>query len=224
MLPILRILPVGGVLIAFMLLALAFSAPDRSRTQLTANVAPVRGAMLERGEHPEWRQFLILAAIQRADELNRLRELPDSPVRTDAGPAAPRVAGLPTDRSGSGPDENDETGSIVQPPAATIPIDIGESSSIELPVAAPEQKPPVIRTPQQVKPRHEGRSRGAQRARHARARVKPEPPRPFNLFELLFGPPATNQPPTVGASAISNRRAGIRSVDVETATIEIRRR
>ena len=164
------------------------------------NVAPARGAMIERGEHPEWRQFLILAAIQRADELNRLRELPDTPARTDPAPAAPKVAGLPTDRSDSDPNENDETGSIVQPPTATIPIDIGESSSIELPVAAPEEKPPVVRTPQRVKSRNESRIKGVQHARRARVPAKPEPFAPFNLFEMLFGQP-TKQLPAVGVSA-----------------------
>jgi len=102
-------------------------------------------------KHPEWRQFLILAAIRRADELNRLRELPDTPTRTDAAPAAPKVAGLPTGRSDTDPEADDATGSIVQPPAATIPIDIGETSSTELPVAAPEQQPPVIRSSRAMK-------------------------------------------------------------------------
>ena len=169
MLPILRILPAGGVLLAIMLLALAFSSPDRPRAQLMPNVAPVRGAMIEWGEHPEWRQFLILAAIQRADELNRLRDLPDTPTRTDSAPAAPKVAGLPTDRSATDPEDNDDTRSIAQPPAATIPIEIGESSLFELPVAAPEEKPPVARTPQQVKSRNESRVKGVPHARRARA-------------------------------------------------------
>jgi hypothetical protein len=201
MLPILRMLPVGGVLLAIVLLALALSSPDGSRAQLMPNMAPGRGAMIERGEHPEWRQFLILAAIQRADELNRLRELPDTPARTDPAPAAPKVAGLPTDRSDSDPEADDETGSIVQPPAATIPIDIVESSSFELPVATPEEKPPVVRTPQRVKSRNESRIKGVQHARRARVPAKLEPLTPFNFFEMLFGPPPTKQQPTVGVSA-----------------------
>src|SRR5664280_756079 len=160
MLPMLRILPVGGVFLAIMLLVLALNSPAGTHMQLTPSVAPMRGAMIARDEHPEWRQFLILAAIRRADELNRLRELPDTPTRTDAAPAAPaapKVAGLPTGRSDTDPEADDQTGSIVQPPAATIPIDIGETSSTELPVAAPEQQPPVIR----VKSRNESRVKGA---------------------------------------------------------------
>jgi hypothetical protein len=201
MLPILRILPVGGVLLAIVLLALALSSPDGSRAQLMPNMAPVRGAMIERGEHPEWRQFLILAAIQRADELSRLRELPDTPTRSEPPPAAPKVAGLPTDRSDADPEADDVTGSVMQPPAATIPVEIGEASSFELPVVAPEEAPPVIRTPQPVKSRNESRLKGTQHARRARAPAKPEPPAPFNLFELLFGPAPAKPAPTVGVSA-----------------------
>ena len=194
MLPILRILPVGGLLLAVMLVALALSSSGGSRAQLTPNVAPVRGAMMERHEHPEWRQFLMQAAIQRADELNRLRELPDTPVRTEAAPAAPKVAGLPTERSDTDPEADDTTGSIAQPPAATIPVDIGESSSVELPVAAPEEKPPVTRTPQRARSHTGSRIKGPH-ARHVRALTKRESPPSLNFFELLFG----NRRPTQAA-------------------------
>lgn len=199
MLPILRILPVGGVLLAIMLLVLALNPPDGSRTQMAPSVGPMRGAMIARSEHPEWRQFLMLAAIRRADELNRLRELPDTPTRTDAAPAAPKVAGLPTGRSDTDPEADDQTGSIVQPPAATIPIDIGETSSFELPVAAPEEQPPVIR----VKSRNESRVKGAHHARRSKTPGKSEPPVTFNLFEPLFGEQKTRQKPKVGASTVT---------------------
>jgi len=151
MLPILRILPVGGVLLAIFLLVLALSPPDGSRVNLMPNGAPMRGALVERGEHPEWRQFLILVAIQRADELNQLRDLLDTPTRTNIAPAASKVAGLTSERSDSDPEADDQSGSILLIPAATIPIEIGETSSFELPVAAPEEQPPVIKTPRRVK-------------------------------------------------------------------------
>src|SRR6185437_12633533 len=83
MLPILRILPVGGVLLAIFILILALSPPDGSRAPLNSAMAPARGALVDRNRHPEVRQFLILAALKRADELNRLRELPDTPTRTE---------------------------------------------------------------------------------------------------------------------------------------------
>jgi hypothetical protein len=197
MLPILRVIPVGGVLLAIMLLVLALNPPAGSRPQLTPGMAPMRGAMIARADHPEWRQFLMLAAIQRADELNRLRALPDTPTRTDAAPAAPKVAGLPTERSGTDPEADDETGSIGQPPAATFPIDIGVTSSFDLPVAAPEEKPPVIRTPQRIKPRNESRSKGVRPARRAKP-GKTEPVASPTLFETLFGGQKTT-PPTVKA-------------------------
>jgi hypothetical protein len=205
MLPMLRILPVGGVLLAVMLLALALSSPGGTRAQLTANVAPVRGAMIERGEHPEWRQFLMLAAIQRAGELSRLRELPDTPDRTDPAPAAPKAAGLPTDRSDSDP-EADETGPIAQPPAATIPVDIGESSSVELPVAAPEEKPPVTKTPQLKSQR---RIKGVHHWRRARAAVKPTAAQP-SIFDALFGNQTVTPAPTYGNQKIRRPRIYVR--------------
>jgi hypothetical protein len=190
MLPILRVVPVGGVLLAIMLLVLALSPPDGSRAQLKANVVPLHGALIERAEHPEWRQFLILAAIRRAEELNRLRELPGMPARTGT---APKVAGLPTDRSDADPDD-DQTGSIVQSTPATIPIEIGEPSSTELPVAAPEERPPVVRTPERTKPRKEGQTKPAHRVHHAKLlRFNPEPA-PFNFFEVSVSPPPVEQP------------------------------
>ena len=126
-----------------------------------------RGALIDRRNHPEWRQFLILAALRRADELSRLRGLPgassgspDMPPNLasddsladflrrapsiDAGEGT-KVAGLPVERGEVAPD--DETGSINVAPSATMPIDIGETSSFELPVAPAEEKPPVARSP-----------------------------------------------------------------------------
>ena len=48
MLPILRILPVGGVLLAIMILVLALNPPGGSHPSLTPNVAPARGALMRR--------------------------------------------------------------------------------------------------------------------------------------------------------------------------------
>src|SRR5262245_962962 len=134
------ILPVGGVLLAVAFLALVSRAPERSHFQLMSIVTPVRGSIIEQAEHPELRQFLILDAIQRANELNRLRELLDTGAPFEAAPTAPRVAGLPADRSDSEPEDNGETGLSVQSAAASVPVD---PSSIEVPVAHPEEKPTV---------------------------------------------------------------------------------
>ncbi|MGB9273162.1 MAG: hypothetical protein WCB74_28640, partial [Pseudolabrys sp.] len=51
------------------------------------------------------RQFLLHAALKRADELNRLRDLPDTPTRSEVEDTTPKVAGLPSDRSDSDPEE-----------------------------------------------------------------------------------------------------------------------
>jgi hypothetical protein len=203
MLPILRILPVGGVFLAIVLLVLALNAPERMRAQLTADAAPIRGALIARAEHPEWRQFLMQAAIRRADELSRLRELPDTPVRSEPVPPAPRIASVPVERGDADPDVNDETGSILQLRPATIPIDIGEPSAFELPVAAPEEKPPVIRTPQRVKSHHESQIKHVSHKRHAKARVKQDPFAQFDLFKAIFGVQQFTPPPTVGANTVS---------------------
>jgi hypothetical protein len=194
MLPILRILPVGGVLLAIILLVLALSPPDGSPSQWKGNPILARGALIDQAAHPEWRQFLILAAIRRAEELRRLLELPG---RAGRAPDAPKVAGLPAARSDSDPDD-DQTGSLVQAPPATIPIEIGERSSFELPVAAPEERPPVVRT--RAKSRNESRIKAPHRPRHGRLRAKPEALSSFNLFETLFGQTPVKRPPTVGAN------------------------
>ena len=138
---------------------------------------PARGALLDRDRHPETRQFLILAAIKRADELNRLRELPDTPARSDK--AQPKVAGLPSHRSDTDPDE---TGTNNETPGVSIPVEIGEPSSNELPVAAPEEAAAAANS----KPQRESRRRahrGARRQGDDQARAAQQ----FNFFEMLFG-------------------------------------
>src|SRR5690242_4482107 len=123
MLPILRILPVGGVILAIVILVLALSPPDGSRSSMTAAMAPARGALVDRERHPEVRQFLILAALKRASELSRLRDLPDSPVRTDDPPEAAKVAALPSDRNDADPEE---TAPANEASTVSTPIEIGE--------------------------------------------------------------------------------------------------
>jgi hypothetical protein len=145
MLPILRTISVGGVSLAIVILVLALSPPGAFRPSLPAVMLPARGALIARAEHPEWRQFLMVAALRRADEVQRLRQLSAIPTPNEmAQPAAPKpgseVAGLP----GQG---GDVTGAVTPAPDATIPIGIGESSSTELPVIPHAERPPVIMTP-----------------------------------------------------------------------------
>ena len=191
MLPILRILPVGGVLLAIMLLVLALNPPAGTHVALRPDGITLHGAMIDRNAHPEWPQFLVLAAIRRAAELDRLRQLPDIPTVTAPAPPKikPSIAGLPATREGADPDPEDTTGSIVQPPAATIPVDIGETSAFELPVVAPEEKAPAVMTPRRLKSRNESRVRAPSRARRARAAVGTQQSQQFDFFQALFGDP-----------------------------------
>jgi hypothetical protein len=156
-----------------MILVLALGPPGRSHPTLPAAMLPARGALMQTNEHPEWRQFLILAAVRRADELNRMRELPDTPIRTESVQEAPKVAGLPTNRSNA--DAADETGTINEMPGVTIPVEIGETASTELPVTAPEEKSPVINTPERRQAPSKNRRKNVHRVRHAKAPAKPGP-------------------------------------------------
>jgi hypothetical protein len=232
MLPILRILPVGGVLLAILILVLALTPPGTRPLPLDPTVVSARGPLLDRNEHPEWRQVLIQSALRRADELIRLRDLPDTPVRSEppaaavSGPIVPaleqappaptdeqKIAGLPKARLDADPDPDSITGSIDESPGATIPVEIGASSSSELPVVMPEERPPVIRTPVRAKPPNESRRKRTHRITRAKTpRVKPQPPAQLSFFEALFSGQkyepqagggaqtgAANQPPTYRA-------------------------
>ncbi len=204
MLPILRIIPVGGVLLAIAILVLALSPPGGLHRELTPADMWARGALTQLAQHPEWRQFLILAAIRRADELGRLRDLRDTPARSDL-PDPANVAGLPIERSDAEPD--DQTGSISDMPSLTIPIEIGEPSSTELPVRPVEERPPVTRTPERTKAPDESRKTTVRRVRRAKAPPPKPEPAPFNLFEAIFGGMQSNQP----AAAPARKPATVRA-------------
>jgi hypothetical protein len=138
-----------------------------------------RGALLGRADHPEWRQFLMLAATRRANELNLLRKLPGMPART-----GDEVARLPTGRSSAESDE--ATGSI--PEGSSLPLDIGEPSSTELPVTTQEEKPPVIRLPERGKLQNESRNTRVPRVRRGRSAAS----RPAGAESNTFAAPATD--------------------------------
>jgi hypothetical protein len=194
---------VGCAFLTIVLLAVALG--------LRLQVWEVASAQIELGERPEWRQFVILSAIQRrADELNSLRQLPDTPPRTDDVTAPPNVI-VHADGSPE-PKDSDETAANVQPltalaveyPVAAAPVEIAESMSIEYPAAAPEQKPPMNRTPKRVKP--SARLKSVQHVRHrAPPLANREPPRVQNVYEFPFG----NQAPTLSSNNyFHNQQAG----------------
>jgi hypothetical protein len=177
MLPNLRMVPVGGVLIAIIILTLnlTFSRAVDSRAALAPLQAPARGALIASSDHPEWRQFVMLAAFTRADELTRLRELPDAPTRAatapDADKVAAKIAALPDTQDSVDPD--DVTGSITDNPRASLPIDIGETSAFELPIVDRPETPPVIRVPERIKPAHESENNGGPRVRRVKPQAEP---------------------------------------------------
>ncbi|MFY9685449.1 MAG: hypothetical protein WAJ88_06590, partial [Pseudolabrys sp.] len=226
MLPILRVLPVGGVLLAIFILVLALSPPDGSRAPLNTTMAPARGPLVDAGHNPETRQFLIRAALKRADELNRLRELPDTPTRTAPAPAEPvaiepapaetaveepKVAGLPADRIESDPEP--EEPAATETPNVSIPVETSEVSAPDLPVApqqtnSTEGKPEQAKEPtkEQAKPQpRDTRRRVAHRPRRARAVSAPQ--RPLNLFEALFGGQQYRYPQSPGTQQAAQRQS-----------------
>lgn len=149
-------------------------------------MAPARVALADRNGNPETRQFLIRAALKRANELNRLRELPDTPTRTEpprieAVPEDSKVAVLPADRSEADPAA---TAAIPDTPNPSVPVEIGEPSSTEMPVTKHE-KPATAETPEHIKARRDIRRR-AHRVRHPRPTIAAQPQQ-FNLFAILFG-------------------------------------
>lgn len=199
MLPILRIIPVGGVLLAIMILVLALGAPDGPRSGKgpapgTAMLS-ARGALQQLDEHPEWRQFLMQAALRRADELAHLRNLPDEPIRdATPTPADEKIAVLPVERGDAEPE--DVTGSVNAAPAAILPMEIGETSSTELPNITHEETPPAVKTPVRVKSKIEVKKKTARHFRRTKPAAKPPAPAPANIFEAIFGTATTRQAST----------------------------
>jgi hypothetical protein len=190
MLPILGILPVGGLLLAILILVLALSPPDGSRAPLSSAIVPSRSALLDRERQAEVRQFLIHAALKRADELNRLRELPDTPARRFDNEHS-TVASLPGDRSEADPEQ---PASITEAPVVSIPVEIGEPSSAELPLAAGDESAPATKKVEPAAKSQRESYRRIHRIRRVRAPAYPTPPRPFNFLEALFGGPPRQQP------------------------------
>jgi hypothetical protein len=247
MLPIFRIISVGGVSLAISILALALLPPGGTHLLLGRQDTVARGAMMDPGQHPEWRQFMIQAALRRADELERLRSLRSDPVRLpeaalpadDAAAAvAPAnqeeaVAGL---QSGShSTSSEDVTGSITDTSGATIPIDIGEASSTELPVAPLEERPPVsgvrdsrvpepdialpstvpaVETRETVLPPAKPKMRVPQRrARHKKTpppapqAAAPQVPPPFSLIAAIFSSLGRSEPAAAANKPTAANRA-----------------
>ncbi|MGB9259359.1 MAG: hypothetical protein WCB55_04245 [Pseudolabrys sp.] len=135
------------------------------------------------------RQFLLHAALKRADELNRLRDLPDTPTRSEVEDTTPKVAGLPSNRSDSDPEE---AATINETPVVSIPIEIGEPAAVELPAAAARdgarcQEGRAGKTAT-------GTDRRVYRPRHTKVAAKPPQARQYTFFEMFFWGPPSLQP------------------------------
>jgi hypothetical protein len=147
----------GCVLIATLGLAAGFKIAATPEPNFARLERPARGALLDPDQHPEWKQFVVQAAYRRAEELDRLRVLHDRPAAMPpvaTAPAPPpsndiQTAGLPTTDAEAKPDEEDDvTGSTVERILNdVIPIEIGETSSTELPLGPP----PAAVAPEQPK-------------------------------------------------------------------------
>jgi hypothetical protein len=178
-LPLFRTMLAGGVLAILALLA-GFVMPAPST--LARPVAPARGPLIETAQHPEWKQFLVQTAYRRADEVGRLRDLPDTPTIVPIpAPVKPvQVAELPPPHVVIEPE--DVTGSIDD--SGPMPVDIGEASATELPVQQFDLPMPIER-PETLK---RNQSQRKAPARHIAKRVKPTPAKPEpDFLTKLFG-------------------------------------
>jgi hypothetical protein len=134
-----------------------------------------------------WPTAIVLhAALKRADELNRLRDLPDTPTRSEVEDTTPKVAGLPSDRSDSDPEEVRSTRR--------------RSSASRLRLAKPQPlscRPSCRRRsrkrwrPLPRRPSRQNRNGNRAATSIAHATAKPPQARQYTFFEMFFwGPPS----------------------------------
>jgi hypothetical protein len=181
----------GGVVATLALLA-GFAAREPSRPQLARVTAPARGPLIEAAEHPEWKQFLVQAAYRRANELERLRDLPATPMIVEE----PMPAAAPTEDKVStlSPvavehDDEEITGAIQDTPGGALPVEIGEASSTELPLSEHQLIPPMQR-PESLKRQNETQQKTRVKPR-AKSQAKPpaKPAAEPDLLTRIFGSP-----------------------------------
>jgi hypothetical protein len=143
MLPILRLIPVGGVLLAIAIVLLALNPPRATSRAVPGELMAARGPLMNRNDHPEWRQFLILAALRRAGELKRLRDLHDTVVHQ----APPAVATAPdrqaaADADVAAPASDKAPQADAKPEGKTVVKTVTKTAAVA--ATAPAEAPPEV--------------------------------------------------------------------------------
>jgi hypothetical protein len=179
---------------ATLALLAGFAAREPARPHLARVELAARGPLIAADDHPEWKQFLIQAAYRRAGEIDRLRELPVTPMIVAPEPepepaVAPdeKTAALPKLETPADAISEDITGAINEPPAGAIPVEIGEASSTELPLSEREAIP-TMQSPESLKLPNDSQHKPAVKPR-AKARIKPpaKPAEEPDLLTRIFG-------------------------------------
>jgi len=129
-------------------------------------------------------------------------------------PKPTKLAALPVERAASAPASDDDvTGSVADSSGATIPVDIGEASSTELPIVLPRERPAILRIRHRAEPR-----RRVQPHHQVKARAKPkpklqgneQPASQVNLFDQLFD----------DKNAANRKAPAVRARGAKTATTQ----
>ena len=174
----------GGFIAGFLSAVVWFGFAETFRPPSPFVYTAARGALIEPANHPEWQQFLLLAAVRRAEELVRLRELPDRLPNEATAPAGGndgRLANVPPAPSDVVEDAVDDP--VSPTTTGAIPVEIGAASSAELPVLRrPEDERPPALT---LKPARSSALAAKPKRKFRRARL-PAKPAASNPFSALF--------------------------------------
>jgi hypothetical protein len=129
---------------ALVVAALGFGLFSRNASVFAIGLHSARGAPLERSlpEPPDWKQFIAHAALRRAEELNRLLELPNpEPLISPAESVEQAPAGLPESGATNTPD------STIATPETEPSTEPSDTTEIPAAVASPSPPPPAAETP-----------------------------------------------------------------------------
>ena len=145
MVPFLRIVPIGGVCLTALVLVLALEPPGKPPRVVSPDMVLARGPLMDRAEHPEWPQMLVRSAYMRADEILKLRDLPDTPTRVPPiilppqRPAIAEAKPAPAAAAQPGPDQS---------PAAPQPVTRTASLPANVDAVKPAPESPPTSVPQ----------------------------------------------------------------------------